>query len=295
MEKMITLIPGHTIKMYEFGSGSPTVLISAGIHACEYIGMNVVEQLVKELENTPIKGTLRLIPIMNIEGFYQRSVAVNPVDGKNLNRCFNLEQPLSYSEKLIQAFEQDYISKADIYLDLHSGDLQEALYPHLYFNRNASLDTITKAKQLARYIDCEFALGSSAAHSSHAGGMKYNVPSLLIERGGQGQINPQDIALMKQDVKNLLIGIGVLEGTAQINTKQNQDLKCEEIESQNNGKVTCYVKVGECVHEGDLLIEVETLDGIVDRYHAKEDGKILYITTSYGCFKGQVLIAFTVK
>ena len=53
--------------------------------------------------------------------------------------------------------------------------------------------------------------------------------------------------------------------------------------------------MGECVHEGDLLIEVETLDGTVDRYHAKEDGKILYITTSYGCFKGQVLIAFTVK
>lgn len=295
MKKMVTLIPGHTIKMYKYGSGSPVVLISAGIHACEYIGMNVVEQLAKELENTPIHGTLRLIPIMNIEGFYQRSVAINPVDGKNLNRCFNLDEPSSYSEQLIRAFEEDYISKADIYLDLHSADLQEALYPHLYFNRLASPDTVKKAKELARYIHCDFALGSSSAHSSHAGGMKYHVPSLLIERGGQGQINKGDIALMKKDVLNLLKGIGMLEGEATINTKQNQILKCEEILSKNNGKVTCYVKAGDKVHTGDRLIDVETIDEQVETYFAKEDGTILYITTSYGCFKGQVLIAFTVQ
>ena len=33
-----------------------------------------------------IKGTLVILPILNIEGFSKRSIYVVPQDGKNLNR-----------------------------------------------------------------------------------------------------------------------------------------------------------------------------------------------------------------
>jgi predicted deacylase len=35
-----------------------------------------------------IKGTLVILPILNIEGFSKRGIYIMPQDGKNLNRMF---------------------------------------------------------------------------------------------------------------------------------------------------------------------------------------------------------------
>src|SRR5579872_4183028 len=65
-----------------------TFLLTAGIHAAEYTGTLAALRLGPQLEPEHVKGTIVIIPLLNVPGFYERSVYVNPEDGQNLNRAF---------------------------------------------------------------------------------------------------------------------------------------------------------------------------------------------------------------
>src|SRR6267143_2794942 len=63
-------------------------LLTAGIHAAEYTGTLAAIRLGRELEPRHVRGTIVVLPLLNVPGFYERSVYVNPEDGQNLNRVF---------------------------------------------------------------------------------------------------------------------------------------------------------------------------------------------------------------
>src|SRR3954468_23588694 len=65
-----------------------TFLLTAGIHAAEYTGTLAAMRLGQSLDARHVRGTIVVLPLLNVSGFYERSVYVNPVDGQNLNRAF---------------------------------------------------------------------------------------------------------------------------------------------------------------------------------------------------------------
>src|SRR3990170_3643465 len=56
----------------------PTVLITAGIHAAEYTGIEAAIRLGRSLGPAAVRGTLVILPLLNRPGFYERSIYVNP-------------------------------------------------------------------------------------------------------------------------------------------------------------------------------------------------------------------------
>ncbi len=80
IEVPVTLINGA-------GSGK-TVLITSGIHSCEYVGIEAAIQLAGELEPESLSGRLILIHPVNVRGFESRYPTLMPQDNKNLNRVF---------------------------------------------------------------------------------------------------------------------------------------------------------------------------------------------------------------
>src|SRR5438045_257641 len=60
-------------------------LLTAGIHAAEYTGTLAAIRLGQSLEPRHVRGTIVVLPLLNVPGFYERSVYVNPVDNQNLN------------------------------------------------------------------------------------------------------------------------------------------------------------------------------------------------------------------
>ena len=69
-------------------SDGPAVLITAGIHAAEYTGIEAAIRLGRTIDPRDVRGTIVVIPVLNRPGFYERSMYVNPEDGDNLNRVF---------------------------------------------------------------------------------------------------------------------------------------------------------------------------------------------------------------
>ena len=106
----------------------PRLLVTAGVHGSEFCSIEAAIRLMR-IPPEQIKGTLTILPIVNTQGFYKRSIYVMPQDGKNLNRMFPGRPDGSTSERVAHWLVTQAYPRADAYLDLHGGDLDEALVP----------------------------------------------------------------------------------------------------------------------------------------------------------------------
>ena len=66
----------------------PTILITAGVHSAEYVGIQAAMELAKEFQPEELKGNVIIIPLVNVSGFEHRTMSMVYEDGKNLNRVF---------------------------------------------------------------------------------------------------------------------------------------------------------------------------------------------------------------
>lgn len=80
--------PGLPVWMICGASGGPTLVLTAGVHGCEYVGIMTLRRLFAQLAPAQIRGRVILLPLVNSEGFYAGSKQVVPSDGKNINRVF---------------------------------------------------------------------------------------------------------------------------------------------------------------------------------------------------------------
>lgn len=79
-----------------------------------------------------------MAPVMNMPSFRARSIYVSPLDGKNLNWVFPGRALGAASEQIAHWVFGNVISQAENYVDLHGGDLIEALVPFTIFFRSGN-------------------------------------------------------------------------------------------------------------------------------------------------------------
>ena len=64
-----------------------TAFISAGVHGDELNGIVVLQRFIESFDVSQLRGTVILLPIVNVGGFRTGSRTV-PEDDTDLNRCF---------------------------------------------------------------------------------------------------------------------------------------------------------------------------------------------------------------
>src|SRR5919201_336304 len=99
----------------------PTVLITAGIHAAEYTGIEAAIRLGQAIAPDSVRGTIVILPILNRPGFFERSIYVNPEDNDNLNRLFPGKPDGTWGERFAHRLLTEVITKAEHAMDLHAG------------------------------------------------------------------------------------------------------------------------------------------------------------------------------
>jgi predicted deacylase len=73
------------------------------------------------------------VPVLNLPAFWARSPFVVPDDGKNLNRNFPGDPQGTFTEVLARRVFTSLVLGSDYLVDLHAGDLPEALEPFALF------------------------------------------------------------------------------------------------------------------------------------------------------------------
>lgn len=272
-----------------------TVLITAGIHAEEYAGIQSAMELSESLKIEKMAGTVVLVKLVNREAFEMRSGSEGYEDGKNLNRVFPGNPEGTQMERLAWAIEKELLSVADFYIDLHSGDSYEQLTPYVYYAGMAQKDVVEMSRFMAEQADVPYMVRSEVA----SGGC-YNyaatigIPSILIERGQMGSWTKEESHSTVKDVRNILGSLGTY---------------CEERDYKNyyplEVKDMCYQAANyaglwyPCKLPGDMIQKGETL-GIVKDYEGKVleicraeyDGVILYQTGSLQVQEAGPMIAY---
>ena len=108
-----------------------TVLITAGVHAGEYVGIQAAIELSRKLKIEKVAGTVILVKVVNRPAFEKRKGSMGLTDEKNLNRVFPGRPDGTEMERLAWAVSRELQTVADYYIDLHSGDDYETLTPYV--------------------------------------------------------------------------------------------------------------------------------------------------------------------
>ena len=200
----------------------PLLFVNAGVHGGEYPAVAAVIRLGQALDPKKISGTLILMPVLNLPAFRARTPFVCPIDNVNPNRVFPGDPRGSYSEQMTHALINEFVVHADAYIDLHGGDIPEALVPFLICRSEAGLadskarDVAARSKAIAMAFGLPYVLTVSKpvqpakGSSSYAAAAEKGVPSILAEAGGVGQLQENAVEMLVEGVINVLRHLGML-------------------------------------------------------------------------------------
>jgi predicted deacylase len=66
----------------------PVFALTAGVHGCEYAGIEACTRIFREVAPENLSGTIRFCFLVNPPAFQNQTPFVNPLDGVNPNRVF---------------------------------------------------------------------------------------------------------------------------------------------------------------------------------------------------------------
>jgi hypothetical protein len=271
----------------------PRLLLMAGIHGCEYPAIAAVRSFMRRLDTTALSGSILAVPIASPTTFTSRSAFVVPEDGKNLNRCFPGDADGSFTEALADHIFTEFISPVDLVIDLHGGDLFEALEPFAIYDDSPHRETADRMATAFGfpYVICDESgdlAGMTSAAAAAAG-----KPAIIAEAGGCGLLEAQAVRLHLTGLANALRAVGMLAGEPrrliadQWAARDFRWLRCA-----GAGWWQAEVSVGQTVAAGDRLGAV--LDPFGDELEVIEaplDGAVAFLTTSPAVADDGLLLA----
>jgi hypothetical protein len=201
----------------------PVLFVNAGVHGGEYPAVEAVIRLGKTLDPKRISGTVILMPVLNLPAFRTRTPFVCPIDNVNPNRVFPGDPRGSYSEQMTHACINEFVVHADAYVDLHGGDIPEALVPFVICRSEAGLadpkprDVAARSKEIAMAFGLPYVLTVSKpvqpakGQSSYAAAAEKGIPAILAEAGGVGQMQEEAIELLVDGVVKVIRHLGMID------------------------------------------------------------------------------------
>ena len=271
-----------------------TLVVTAGVHGCEYIGIEALRQLGQELETENMSGRLILIPVVNEAGFFAGAKQVNPADGKNLNREFPGKKDGTITQKVAKTLEEEIYPAADFLMDLHGGDVNEKATSFVYFPYETEETVRNQTRDAAAVLSLPYRVRSSAKNGLYSWAAQCGIPALLLERGGQGMWSEKEIEAYKKNVLELMAHLKMTEVKKNVPEEQEEISQSYYMEAPECGFWYPVVReAGQTVKKGELLGTLKNMDGTpIATYYAEKKGVILYYTTSLGVRKGDPLIAY---
>jgi predicted deacylase len=267
----------------------PILLVTAGVHGAEYASIEAAYRLGR-IEASSLSGTLVLLPLVNPTAFFQRSIYVNPVDGKNLNRVFPGRAGGTYAERLAFWLHEQQFRHADALIDLHGGDLVEALEPFTIYTRDHE-----PSRQLGRAFGLPHLVPGSSPGVSIGVAHTHSVPAIIAEAGGQGLWADRQVQWLVDGCRRVMAYLGISNdgGTETVDVTEHAEFAW--LRAPNAGLWRPAVTVGQQVEEGDLIGTLSDLaENDTATFTAPRAGVVLFLVSSLAMNGGDPLVGIGV-
>ena len=228
----------------------PVLFVNAGVHGGEYPAVEAVIRVGKTLDPKTISGTVILMPVLNLPAFRARTPFVCPIDNVNPNRVFPGDPRGSYSEQMTHALINEFVVHADAYIDLHGGDIPEALVPFVICRSEAGLadskarDVAARSKEIAMAFGLPYVLTvgkpvqPAKGLSSYAAATEKGIPAILAEAGGVGRMQEDAVALLSRGVINVMRHLAMIESGADATATANDEARMTNDEINSKAEKT---------------------------------------------------------
>ena len=276
------------------GSGEGKVLLlTAGVHPDEYPGIASAIQLSNELQPEDICGGIVIVPMTNYSGFLAKKGSHIPEDDKNLNRLFPGDPNGTEGDRLAWAITQDFHSVCDYNIDLHSGGADEAMKPLIFFSVMGGPEIEEISRQMALSCSVSYIVRSTETSGEYSSSVLHGLPSILLERGGNGFWSQEETNADKRDVLSVLKTLGILKKEVAPAEKPVEIANAKYYVAGDTGCWYPCFRPGDKVKKGELLGEIrDHRDQVLSSYYAEFDGVVLYETSSLSILKNRALVAF---
>jgi uncharacterized protein len=275
----------------------PSLTVIAGVHGCEYAPMAAVRRWIKELNPEHLTGRVLAVPVLNLPAFWARSPFVIPQDGKNLNRCFPGNPAGTFTERFAHAAFSQLIEGADAVVDVHAGDLVEALEPFALYHAGTAQ---ARARELATAYGLNYVVreqrkpGRPLTGMTSAAAAAIGIPAIIAEAGGCGLVDEAAVEQHLRGLYRVLDLLGMARGGAHWEDDRPPVYlrNFDWLYSDQAGWWEPAAKVGEHVREGQAIGAVTSVDGadVLAEIHAPAEGTVLFLTTSPAVAAGGLLL-----
>lgn len=248
----------------------PILFISAAIHGDEINGIEILRRLLAVPDIKKLKGTLLIIPTVNVHGFDNHSRYLP--DRRDLNRCFPGKKEGSLASRVANIFMSEIVSRSNFGIDLHTAAIHRDNFPQIRANLNDE-----NFNQLARSFGAPVILHSAAPEGS----LRYSasneaVPVMVYEAGEALRFDEVSIRVGLRGILNVMRKMEMLPKRKARKEKPTVLLRSSNwVRASKSGILRAQVKLGDLITKGDVLGYISDPAAQIDELIEAETSGIL--------------------
>jgi len=233
----------------------PALFVSAAVHGDEINGVEIIRRLILQPQLKKLRGTLLVVPIVNVFGFHNQSRYLP--DRRDLNRSFPGREEGSLAARLAHIFLTEVVMRADFGIDLHTAAIHRDNLPQI--RADMSLEVLGPlAKVFAAPVLIHSAPPVGSLRASAASGQ---VPIVVYEAGEALRFDEVSIRIGLRGVINVMRELGMLT-LKRKPPKQTVVLRSTAwVRAPSSGIARMLAKLGDVVSKGDVLANVGDAGG----------------------------------
>jgi len=253
----------------------PTVFVSGAVHGDEINGTGALRELVAEPPFDLKRGSLLIVPVINIPGF-ERHERYLP-DRRDLNRSFPGSAEGSATSRLARVIFQEIVGRCDFGIDLHTAAVRRTNVPNIRGDfENAEVF------RLAHAFGTELALHSVGAEGSlRRTATESGCPTIILEAGETLKVEPTVVETALRGIRNVLIELNMVDGDKLEPSYRAVIRRTRWVRAEFGGFLRFHASPGEWVENGQLLATNTDLLGVEQgRLHSPDSGVLLGMRTN---------------
>jgi predicted deacylase len=277
-------------------SDGPTLAVLGGMHGSEFAGIEAAIRLFNEIDPAQLRGTLQVCMIYNLPAFVNHLGFLVPHDGKNPMRTFPGSPIGTYGEAMAYYFDQEFLCRADYFVELHGGDIPEALTPFTIHPTTGDAQVDAQCKAMAMAYNIAHVVNrkfdpADPPHSAFGVTAMRGKPAILCESGQQGILKMEEVETHLVGLRNILVHLGMLPGKI-VNTVKRVFIEdYTAIRGEVEGMWYPCVQLNDIVKKDQVVGHIRDYFGQdVAEIKSLLDGVISVVRTSPAVKVGNVLI-----
>lgn len=276
------VVPIHVRRGMEDG---PTAFITGALHGDELNGTGAIRALLTDSSWKLDRGTLILIPVLNVLGFERHSRYLP--DRRDLNRCFPGSASGSMANRMAKVVFDSVIARCDFGIDLHTAAVRRTNFPNVRCDfANAECLRIAEAFGAGIILDNKGPKRSLRREATDSG-----CPTIVVEGGEVWKVESSVVQCMLRGVLNVLAEMNMMSPTRAAPIQQARIRDTKWLRAERGGFLEMHVAPGDTVEVGQPIATNTSLLGAEqNRVLSPINGVVIGMTTLPAVQPGEPIV-----